>query len=161
MDLIVAIGVLNEADLESELRGENTPQATETDLLENRKITWQYPPPGTILDPPYIVMVAVEQIDTTSADSEVQAILGELVDYKGYKIPRRSSLPFKPLPGTFRLREDLLSAVTATAIQPENPVTTPAAVGSPLFTQPAAAEAMTSINKLDLITKASRFRGGL
>src|SRR5438128_2113468 len=49
MDLIVAIAILNESDLESELRSENTPQATANDLLENRKITWQYPPPGTVL----------------------------------------------------------------------------------------------------------------
>ena len=91
MDVIVAIAILNEPDLESELRSENTDVPTANDLLENRKVTWQYPPPGTVLTPPYVVLVAVEAIDTTQADSEIQSILGELVDYRGYKIARRAS----------------------------------------------------------------------
>lgn len=98
MDVIVAIAILNEADLEAELRGENTPETTTSDLLENRRITWQYPPPGTLLNPPYLVLVAVEQVDTSKADSEVNAILGELVDHKGFKIPRRLSAPVRIRP---------------------------------------------------------------
>lgn len=103
MDLMVAIAILNEADLENELRNENTPQATANDLLENRRVTWQYPPAGTVLTPPYVVLVAVEAVDTVKADSDVQSILGELVDYRGFKIARRAST------GPLKIDPNLLS----------------------------------------------------
>lgn len=126
MDLIVAIAILNEPDLEAELRGENTTDATGADLLENRRITWQYPPAGTPLTPPYIVLVAVEQIDTSAAQSEVQAILGELVDYKGYKIARRLPIGVRPGLGGIRIRPEILTAL-ATGIGDAAPPAAPPA----------------------------------
>jgi len=124
MDLIVAIAILNEPDLEAELRGENTTDASASDLLENRRIVWQYPPPGTPLTPPYVVLVAVEQLDTSRADSEVQAILGELVEYKGYKIARRTPDRVRLGPNIL-LRPEILAALgrvtEAAAVQPPAP----------------------------------------
>src|SRR6185295_19000431 len=96
---------------EAELRGENVSDATAGDLLQNRRITWQYPPPGTPLTPPYVILVAVEQVDTSAADSEVQAILGELVDYKGYKIPRRANGGGRVPLGPIRLRPEMIAAL--------------------------------------------------
>lgn len=88
MDSIVSFAVLNDKDLEGELRAENTAAPTQQDLMENRKVVWQYPPPGTVLQPPYIVLVAVENAETAKADEVVQSILGSLVDYQGFKIPQ-------------------------------------------------------------------------
>jgi hypothetical protein len=143
MDLIVAIAILNEPDLEAELHGENVTDATAGDLVENRRITWQYPPPGTPLTPPYVVLVAVEQVDTSVADSEVQAILGELVDYKGYKIARRAPAGGRPPIRDprdlrdlrdIRVRPDVARRLD-TVIQPAAP-TQPAAPAAPPFTLP-------------------------
>jgi hypothetical protein len=131
MDLIVAIAILNETDLETELRGENVTDATASDLLQNRRITWQYPPPGT----PYVMLVAVEHVDTSAADSEVQAILGELVDYKGYKVARRAPAGGGRIPlGPIRLRPEIIAALAnrvEPVVQPTVPVTTPGAPAGP------------------------------
>lgn len=163
MDLIVAIAILNEVDLEAELRGENTPQATAADLLENRRITWQYPPPGTLLDPPYFVLVAVEHVDTTKADSEVQAILGELVDYLGYKIPRRISPPFRPRleeprikPDVFRPNREILSTMTGPTAEVRSKIL--ADLTSTPITQPGA---KTGTQEFEIFKGASRLGGGL
>lgn len=91
MDSIVSIAILNDPDLEEELRIENTPETTEADLLENRRIVWQYPPPGTILEPPYLVLVAVEHQDIARAEEVIQSILGELIVHQGYKIPKSAA----------------------------------------------------------------------
>ena len=88
MDLIVSIAILNDPDLDEEIRIENTPETTEGDLLENRRIVWQYPQPGTPLEPPYVVLVAVEHKDVAKAEDVVKSIFGELVDFEGYKIPK-------------------------------------------------------------------------
>jgi hypothetical protein len=88
MDHIVSIAILNDPELEEELRVENTPQTTDKDLLENRRIVWQYPPPGTPLEPPYLILVAVEHQDVVKAEEVLQSILGELMNYQGYKIPK-------------------------------------------------------------------------
>jgi len=144
MDLIVAIAILNEPDLEAELHGENITDASAGDLMENRRVTWQYPPPGTPLTPPYVVLVAVEQVDTSVADSEVQAILGELVDYRGYKIARRA-----PVSGRREIRDLRPEVLTALrdrlvpAVQPALPpppppghAATPVEPPAPGFTLP-------------------------
>lgn len=88
MDSIVSIAILNDPDLEDEIKIENTPDTTENDLLSNRRVVWQYPEPGTPLDPPYLVLVAVEHQDIAKAEDIVQSIMGELVNHEGYKIPR-------------------------------------------------------------------------
>ncbi len=88
MDSIVSIAILNDPDLSDELLVENMPDATEGDLLENRRIVWQYPPPGTVLQPPFLVLLAVEHRDTKRAEDVIQSIVGSLVDYQGYKLPR-------------------------------------------------------------------------
>jgi hypothetical protein len=136
MDLIVAIAILNEPDLEAELHGENITDATAGDLMENRRVTWQYPPPGTPLTPPYVVLVAVEQVDTSVADSEVQAILGELVDYRGYKIARRAPVTVRPGIRDIRLRPELLEAFRERAVEPVLPPAPPSQPPAP--TQPPA-----------------------
>ena len=130
MDLIVAIAILNEPDLETELRSENVTDATASDLLQNRRITWQYPSPGTPLAPPYVILVAVEQVDTSAADSEVQAILGELAEYKGYKIARRTPNGSGRIPlGPIRIRPEVIAAL-ANRVEPAVQPTAPAATAA-------------------------------
>jgi hypothetical protein len=168
MDTIVAIAILNEADLEAELRGENTSAATATDLMENRRITWQYPPPGTLLNPPYLVLVAVEQVDTSKADSEVEAILGELVDYKGYKIPKRLKVPFIPIfrpeiSSVLVRNPDVLTATAVeqpalSAVAPAAPIAQPVATAS-LATQPVG-EVSNRLALTTAFSRASRISGG-
>lgn len=94
MDSIVSIAILNDPDLEDQLRMENLPVTTDKDLLENRKIVWQYPPPGTPLDPPYVVVVAVEHQDRDSTEDIVESIIGELDSYQGFKLPRATITKF-------------------------------------------------------------------
>lgn len=88
MDEIVAIGILNDPTLEQRLRAESTPTPSGDDLLQNRRIVYQWPPAGTRLEPPFVVLVAVEQHDARRAEDGVAAILGQLVDYQGYRLPR-------------------------------------------------------------------------
>jgi hypothetical protein len=88
MDQIVALGLLNDRELESELRQENLPPVTAQDLLQNRRIVFQHPAPGTELQPPYVILVAVEHQDLRRAEDAVAAILGQLVDFQGYRMPR-------------------------------------------------------------------------
>jgi hypothetical protein len=87
MDGIVSLAILNDPDLEGKIRAENTPEATEGDLLEGRRIVWQYPQPGTALNPPYVVLVAVESQDVSQAEGAVESILGALVECRGAKVP--------------------------------------------------------------------------
>lgn len=169
MDAIVGIAILNEADLEAELRGENTPETTASDLLENRRITWQYPPPGTLLNPPYLVLVAVEHVDTSKADSEVQTILGELVDYKGFRIPQRASAPLRIRPGL--LSDAILAGPSmfqvAAVEQPAAVPAAPEAPGTAPFagvTQPATSLAGGLANQAAVTTairKSSRLFAGI
>ena len=88
MDLVVAVGILSERTLEAELRQENMPAVTPEDLLQNRRIVYQYPPPGTELQPPYVILVAVEHQDLRRADDAVNAIIGQLVAVDGFRMPR-------------------------------------------------------------------------
>jgi hypothetical protein len=88
MDIIVAIATLNERELEAELRSENLPDVTAADLLQNRRVVFQYPPPGTELQPPYVILVAVENQDLQRAADVVASIMGQLVDVQGFRIPR-------------------------------------------------------------------------
>jgi hypothetical protein len=88
MDSIVSIAILNDPDLERELRTENMPETTEKDLLEARKIVWQYPTAGTPLEPPYIILVAVKDQDSDAADDVVKSILEQLDIYKDFKLPK-------------------------------------------------------------------------
>lgn len=88
MDLIVALAVVNDAGVEAELRSENLPPATPQEFLQNRKVVFQYPPAGTELTPPYVILVAVESQDFARADEAVNAIYGQLVDFQGYRMPR-------------------------------------------------------------------------
>lgn len=87
MDAMVSIAILNDPDLKNELLAENTSEASQADMLENRRIVWQWPQPGTPFTPPYLIMVAVEREDTTQAQNIIQSIIGDLVDFQGYKIP--------------------------------------------------------------------------
>lgn len=87
MDAMVSISILNDPDLKNELQAENTTDASQADMLENRRIVWQWPQPGTPFTPPYLILVAVERQDTTQAQNIVQSIIGDLVDFQGYKIP--------------------------------------------------------------------------
>lgn len=91
MDSIVSIAILNDPDLRGELEDENTTEPSGADLMENRRIVWQWPQPGTPFTPPYLLIVAVEREDTTQAQNIIQSILGDLVDFEGYKIPRAAA----------------------------------------------------------------------
>src|SRR5262249_49662307 len=85
------------------------------------------------------VLVAVEQVDTSVADSEVQAILGELVDYRGYKIARRAPASGRPGLRDFNLRPEVLTALRdrlAPAVQPLLPPPPPAAAAPPAPSTP-------------------------
>jgi hypothetical protein len=111
MDSIVSIAILNDPDLRGELEDENTTEPSEADLMENRRIVWQWPPPGTPFTPPYLLMVAVEREDTTQAQNIIQSILGDLVDLEGYKIPRAAAQKLgisAPLTATFMANPALM-----------------------------------------------------
>jgi hypothetical protein len=89
MDAIVCIALLNRPDLEQVLRRENAAPPSLQELLENRRIIWQYPPPGTPLTPPYVIVVAVESVDTDAVEDVVQRILSSLVTTaSGFRLPR-------------------------------------------------------------------------
>jgi hypothetical protein len=94
MDALVAMAVLNWPELEGELRDENTAAVTGADLLQNRRVIFQYPPPGTPLEPPYVILVAVEHQDTRRADEVVGSIFSSLVPQRGYKFPREAAAKF-------------------------------------------------------------------
>jgi hypothetical protein len=91
MDAMVSIAILNDPDLKNELLAENTSEASQGDILENRRIVWQWPQPGTPFTPPYLIMVAVEHQDTSQAQKIVESIIGDLVDFQGFKIPTASA----------------------------------------------------------------------
>jgi len=91
MDVLAALALLNWPDLEGELREENTSAPTAGDLLQNRRVVYQHPAPGTPLEPPYVVLVAVEHMDTRRAEERVAAILGNLVSAGGFRMPREAA----------------------------------------------------------------------
>lgn len=66
---------------------------TDTDLLENRRIVWQYPAPGTPLDPPYLVLVAVEHQDVSQAEEVVESITAQRVTFRDRISNREFKLP--------------------------------------------------------------------
>lgn len=96
MDIIVSISILNEKTLQEQLTTENTPRTTEQDLRENHKIVHQYPPAGTPLQPPYVILVAVEYQELAKAEEIVKSILGQLEDYQGLKIPKATVRKLAP-----------------------------------------------------------------
>lgn len=109
MDSIVSIAILNDPDLESVLRIENEPEVTQADILENRRIAWQYPPPGTVLEPPYLVLVAVEHVDTAQIGEVVESIMGEITSYRGYKISKAAAEKLgKPVREEVRRKEEVI-----------------------------------------------------
>jgi hypothetical protein len=91
MDVLAALALLNWPDLEGEVREENTTAPTGTDLLQNRRVIYQYPAPGTPLEPPYVVLVAVEHQDTRRAEEMVGSIMGSLVASSGFRMPREAA----------------------------------------------------------------------
>jgi hypothetical protein len=95
MDSIVSMAVLNDPDLDEELMAENLPEASEADLMENRRITWQYPPAGTTLNPPYVILVAVEHRDVAEAEEVLERIVGQLTTYQGFKLPKTTVAKLK------------------------------------------------------------------
>jgi hypothetical protein len=88
MDAIVSLAILNDRNLEAEIRAENTHPTTPTDLLQSRKVVWQWPAAGTVLAPPYIVLIAVEQQETATADTIVSSINDQLGVFQGFKLPQ-------------------------------------------------------------------------
>lgn len=88
MDNIVSIAILNDRDLEAEIRAENTQATTTNDLLQNRKIVWQYPDAGTVLQAPYVILIAVDYQETASADQVWQSISTQLGQYQGFQLPK-------------------------------------------------------------------------
>jgi hypothetical protein len=88
MDSTVSIAVLNDPDLDEELMAENLPEVSETDLMQNRRITWQYPPAGTSLTQSGVILVAVEHRDVAQAEKVLESIVGQLTSYQGFKLPK-------------------------------------------------------------------------
>ena len=91
MDAIVALAVLNDPDLEQEVRGENLTEPTDAELMSNRRVVWQYPPAGTPLEPPYVVLIAVERQDVAQAETVIRSIFGALGEQRGFRVPAGSS----------------------------------------------------------------------
>jgi hypothetical protein len=87
MDCLVSMAILNDRDLEAEVIAENTPQTTPNDLMSNRTVVWQYPPAGTQLQPPYVVLVAVEYRNVATAEQVLNSINSQLATYQGFKLP--------------------------------------------------------------------------
>jgi hypothetical protein len=88
MDALVSIAILNNPQLDEEILAENLPQAAPQDLVDNRVIVDQWPKGGTPLNPPYLILVAVEYRDIASAEDVVRSITGSLVDFQGTKLPQ-------------------------------------------------------------------------
>lgn len=88
MDAIVSIAILNSPELDEEILVENTPDTTPEDLLENRVIVDQWPRGGTVMQPPYLILVAVEYRSVAQAEEIVRSIMGQLVEHQGMKLPR-------------------------------------------------------------------------
>jgi hypothetical protein len=78
MDAIVSLAILNDRDLEAEIIAENSSQTSPGDLTDNRQIVWQYPPAGTVLQPPYVILVAVEFRDVASAEDIFHSVADQL-----------------------------------------------------------------------------------
>jgi hypothetical protein len=91
MDLIVDLAVLNDPQLEAALRAENQSGTSDGDLLDRRQIVWQHPPPGTPLEPPYVMLVAVAYQDVAQAEEVIVSIIGQLVELRGFRIPREAA----------------------------------------------------------------------
>jgi hypothetical protein len=118
MDSIVSIAILNDPDLERQLHIENTPKITGQTLLENRRIVWQWPAPGTPLDPPYVVLVAVEREDTTSAEDVVRSIMDQLESYKGVKLPKAVVQKLTGTGASARIAPEVVDFVGSRLAQP-------------------------------------------
>jgi hypothetical protein len=88
MDVIVSLGILNDPALETRLRAENQTPSMPTDFLSNRRVVWQSVEPGSVLSPPYVILIAVEAVDTSVPNDVVQSILGQLSVFRGYKLPQ-------------------------------------------------------------------------
>jgi hypothetical protein len=88
-DSIVSIAILNDKDLETEIAAENTPQTSPSDLTDNRRIVWQSVAPGTPLNPPYVILVAVEYQDVAKASDFVKAITDQLgMTASSFRLPK-------------------------------------------------------------------------
>lgn len=87
MDSVVDIAILNDEDLDDEIRAENISDASPSDLMRERRIVWQYPEPGTPLEPPYTVLVAVEHRDLAEAEKVVDRIIDSLSTRGGFRLP--------------------------------------------------------------------------
>jgi hypothetical protein len=88
MDAIVSIAILNHPLIDEEVLGENIPEATEQDLLDNRVVMYQYPAAGAQLQPPYIILVAVEYRQVAQGLEVVRQLMDQLAAFEGYKLPR-------------------------------------------------------------------------
>jgi hypothetical protein len=88
MDAIVSLAILNDPALEPRLRAENQVPSTPTDFLSSRRVIWQSVEPGSVLNPPYVILIAVEAVDTAMPNEVVQSILGQLGVFRGYKLPQ-------------------------------------------------------------------------
>ena len=90
MDAIVAIAILSGPDIDEEILVENTPRTQEQDLLDNRVIVDQWPKGGTAMQPPYMILVAVEYRDVAQAQDIVRSITDQLAEHEGYKLTRNA-----------------------------------------------------------------------
>jgi hypothetical protein len=90
MDAIVAIAILSDPQLDDEILVENTPQTQEQDLLDNRMIVDQWPQGGTVMQPPYMILVAVEYRNVAQAGEVVRSIMDQLAEHEGFKLTRGS-----------------------------------------------------------------------
>jgi hypothetical protein len=88
MDAIVALAILTDPQLDDEILAENTPQTSTADLTDNRVVVDQHPRPGTPLQAPYIILLAVEYRAVAQAQDVVRGIMDQLVDHQGFKLPR-------------------------------------------------------------------------
>jgi hypothetical protein len=88
VDSIVSIAILNDKDLDGEILFENTPATTTTDLTDNRRVVWQSVPAGTVLNPPYVILLAVEYQDVAQAEDSLKTITDQLgLTGSGFRLP--------------------------------------------------------------------------
>lgn len=88
MDAIVSIAILNHPLIDEEVLGENIPEATAQDLMDNRVVMYQYPAAGAQLQPPYVILVAVEYRQVAQGLEVVRQLMDQLAVFEGYKLPR-------------------------------------------------------------------------
>lgn len=84
---IISLGLLNAEGVEEAIEEEQLDEPSNEDVLRNRRIIWQHPEPGTVMEPPYLIVVAVEHRDVQKAKDARKDFAGLLIKHRNFKVP--------------------------------------------------------------------------